>query len=220
MIFALRRERRSDPGYTLNVHSALSGVGATALAPAKCSCGPTSGPARCAAHARRDCLQIIPEPAGSTPPSGQTGIDEQPPRALAGVDVVGCSSSAASAPTDRTSDQSSSLVAPGGTAQYTLYAEREGDTCSTARRPTRRRRKWRVAGRRAFFGAVIVEPASSEWYRSQVTTPTCNCQPRHDARRAPDHQLRAVYPVGHPRAGLPILQDDAGNQIVSTDLTR
>ncbi len=83
------------------------------------------------------------------------------------------------------------------------------------------------------FGSLIVEPATSEHYRSQVSfedlclataghTWAGNvCTPPAGARKL-DYQ--AVYPAGHPRAGLPILRmtqavQGGGTRLVHSDLT-
>ncbi|MDT5295841.1 MAG: manganese oxidase, partial [Acidobacteriota bacterium] len=120
----------------------------------------------------------------------------------------------------------SSLVAPGGSATYTLYAEREGSHLlySTAATTGGEADGGSIA--MGLFGAVNVEPAGSEWYRSQLTQRDMAAATKKDAAGAPmttggkqpiiDYD--AAYTTG-PRAGLPILRIlDANNQIVHSDL--
>ena len=76
------------------------------------------------------------------------------------------------------------------------------------------------------FGAVNVEPAGAEWYRSQVTADDLALATKKNARgvavKTPGAQpildYNAVYPAGHPKAGLPILKMLSGGEIVHTDL--
>ncbi|MGB7620721.1 MAG: copper oxidase, partial [Terriglobia bacterium] len=69
------------------------------------------------------------------------------------------------------------------------------------------------------FGAVNVETAGAEYYRSQVTAADlalATTGKKPDGH--PKINYNAVYPAGHPRAGLPILRMTQGNEIISTDL--
>jgi len=121
----------------------------------------------------------------------------------------------------------SSLAAPGpaNSKTYTLFARQEGtfllytmgDTTSTANQLTE-----------GLFGAVNIQPANAEWYRSQVTQPdlklatTGNTPDGH-----PIINYNAVYPMGstYPDgtaipADTPILNMlDKNLNIVHTDLT-
>jgi len=128
----------------------------------------------------------------------------------------------------------SSLVAPGGNHIYTLYAAHEGtfllySTGDNFTTPAGAADGGQIPY--GLFGAVHVEPKGAEWYRSQVT--------REDLALAttgrtpagqPVLDYRKVYPQGHPRAGLPVLNmlncpDEArqgcpsGGEIVHGDLT-
>src|SRR5216684_5622221 len=102
---------------------------------------------------------------------------------------------------------------PAQTQQYKLFAKHEGtfllytmgDTSSEGDQLAR-----------GLFGALDVEPAGAEWYRSQVT--------QQDLKLA----TKAISPDGHPvidynakyQDGTPILKMlDANNNIVHTDLT-
>lgn len=113
----------------------------------------------------------------------------------------------------------SSLVAPGGSAAYTFHAEREGTYLlySTAATTGGEGNGGSLAA--GLFGAVNVQPRGAEWYRSQVTKDDLDLA---STGTAPDgHPLinyHAVYPTGHPRAGLPVLKMLHGGEIVHTDL--
>jgi hypothetical protein len=118
-----------------------------------------------------------------------------------------------------------SLVAPATVASntpqkvYTFYAEREGGYVlhSTAANTGGEGNGGSLDA--GLFGTVNVQPASAEWYRSQVT--------QNDLQLAtigttndghPIINYNAVYPAGHPKAGLPILKMLNGLEIVHTDL--
>ncbi|HLG18011.1 MAG TPA: PKD domain-containing protein [Blastocatellia bacterium] len=113
----------------------------------------------------------------------------------------------------------SSVVPPGGSAIYTLYAEREGAYMMHNGAST-------VGGEgdggslnAGMFGTVHVEAKGAQWYRSQVTA---NDLSLATIGTTPDgHPIinySALYPAGHPRAGLPILAMLQGNEVVHTDL--
>ena len=125
----------------------------------------------------------------------------------------------------------SSLVAPGGSATYTLYAEREGGFLMYGAGATTGGEGDGGSITDGLFGAVNVEPRGAEWYRSQVT--------REDMQVAttstvggglPVLDYDAVYPAG-PQAGLPVLSmtmkagvachpsTEDGCEIVHSDLT-
>jgi hypothetical protein len=121
----------------------------------------------------------------------------------------------------------SGIVAPGGSATYTLFAGEEGAFLlySMAANYNGFNQMQLMMG---LFGAVNVEPAGAEWYRSQVTASDLEYATKKDAagktaRTAlsqPVIDYDAVYPKGHPRAGLPVLRMlDREGQIVHSDLT-
>ena len=122
----------------------------------------------------------------------------------------------------------SSLVAPGGSHVYTLYAEREGAHVMNSTGAMTGGEGNGGQTNAGLFGAVQVEPEGSVWYRSQVTRDDMDLATRRDANgnllyTADGHPLldyQAVYPTGHPQAGTPILRmTDANNGIVHSDLT-
>jgi manganese oxidase len=103
---------------------------------------------------------------------------------------------------------------------YQLYAEREGEHVLYSLGAPAGGEGDGGEVNSGLFGAVIVEPAGARWYRSQVTkqdldyattgfTPT--------GQRIVNYE--AVYPLGHPRAGTPVLNMLQNNQIMHTDLT-
>jgi len=115
---------------------------------------------------------------------------------------------------------SSSLVAPGGTAVYNLYANREGEHLLHSAGTTTGGEGDGGQINSGLFGALIVEPPGARWYRSQVTAADLQL-----ARTGivggglPVVNYAALYPAGHPRAGLPILNMLHNNEIVHSDLT-
>ncbi len=122
----------------------------------------------------------------------------------------------------------SSLVAPGGSATYTLYADREGQHVmhSTGAMTGGDGNGGSTAA--GLFGAVNVEPADSVFYRSQVTRRDMELgavrdgagHPVYTAAGQPVLDYDAVYPSGHPKAGKPIFRMlGPGNEIVHSDLT-
>ncbi len=116
------------------------------------------------------------------------------------------------------------VVRPGQTTFYTWYAEREGSALIYSGGAV-------VGGQgdggsisAGLFGAIVVEPRSSEWYRSQVT--------RRDLEAATVSDAEALSPAGHPRIdydavyqsgpfqGLPILRILRGADPSSVDVVR
>jgi hypothetical protein len=113
----------------------------------------------------------------------------------------------------------STLVNPGDSRTYTLFAEREGTYLmySTAQTTGGEGDGGQIA--QGLFGAVNVEPAGAEFYRSQLT--------RADMDLAADSVTTAGYPAvnytksypsSHPLAGRPILRMTKGDTIVHGDL--
>ena len=69
------------------------------------------------------------------------------------------------------------------------------------------------------FGSVNVEPRGAEWYRSQLTAAEMAfAKIGTTAGGQPILNYDAVYPVGNPKAGQPILKMLNGDIIVHTDL--
>jgi hypothetical protein len=223
MIFALRRDVIPIPGYTLDVHSELLNISVSTLSPGQVQLRTDKRPRPMVLRMHvGDCLQIsFQNLLSPNPPPGQTGFDDQPSTRSAGVHVIGMQLvSSIASDGSNVGTNLSSLVPPGGRAQYTLFAEREGGHVlySTAANTGGEGNGGSLSA--GLFGAVIVEPVGSEWYRSQVTNADLKLA---TTGTTPDgHPIinyQAVYPPGHPRAGLPILRMTQGNAIVNTDLT-
>jgi len=120
------------------------------------------------------------------------------------------------------------VVPPNGSADYTLHAEREGEHVLYSGGATTTGQGNGGQMNAGLFGAILVEPRGATWYRSQVTaadlalgtaTDPGSGAPLTTPDGHPIIDYTAVYPAGHPRAGLPIFNMLAGNQIVHTDLT-
>jgi hypothetical protein len=114
----------------------------------------------------------------------------------------------------------SSLVPPGGTAVYTLYADKEGEHVLNSEGATTGGEGDGGQINSGLFGALIVEPAGSLWYRSQVTRADLDLATTGATSFGqPTLNYDARYPAGHARAGQLILGMLDGTQIVATDLT-
>ena len=119
----------------------------------------------------------------------------------------------------------SSLVQPGGSATYTLYAEREGNHLMYSTAATTGGEGNGGSLAMGLFGSVNVEPPGAEWYRSQVTAADLRFATKGYAPLAPGAVEKqpiicydAVYPAGHPRAGTPVLKMVHNGEIVHSDL--
>jgi hypothetical protein len=84
----------------------------------------------------------------------------------------------------------SSLVAPSGIFNYTLYAEREGPHMMYSAGTTTGGEGDGGSLNAGLFGAINVEPKSAEYYRSQVT--------RADLLLTTKQQVQPTLPDGHP----------------------
>jgi hypothetical protein len=126
-----------------------------------------------------------------------------------------------------------SLAAPGAPAlHYRLYAAEEGEFLLYSTGDTFTGANGPDGGtlQLGLFGALIVEPETAQYFRSQVNhEDLClasrghvwkdgQCTRLHPAS-LPQVEYTARYPAGHPRAGLPILSMLDGNRLVHSDLT-
>lgn len=156
-----------------------------------------------------------------------TAHDDQPATRHAGLHVMGLNY--VNGPTDGGSfvgANPSGLVPPGGSLTYRLYAGQEGTFLfyNPASTTTGEGNLGSIAF--GMFGSVNVQPRGSEWYRSQVSRSELDLATRRrpDGSRMllptghPSIDYDAVFPPGHPRAGLPILAIRQGNRIVHGDL--
>ncbi|HSS48674.1 MAG TPA: hypothetical protein VLX28_06990, partial [Thermoanaerobaculia bacterium] len=114
----------------------------------------------------------------------------------------------------------SSLVPPGGAAIYTLYGDKEGEHVLNSGGASTGGEGDGGQINSGLFGALIVEPAGSRWYRSQVTrADLAIATTGTTAYGQPTLNYEARYPTGNPRAGQLVLGMLDGTQVVATDLT-
>ena len=112
------------------------------------------------------------------------------------------------------------VVPPGKSAEYTLYAGREGQHViySTGAMTGGQGNGGQVSA--GLFGSINVEPRGATWYRSQVTAEDFEYA-AYDKSPAGhpliDYEKR--YPNSHHRANLPIFNMLDGGTIVHSDLT-
>jgi hypothetical protein len=146
--------------------------------------------------------------------------NNQPNTRTAGVHVAGLQLvNGISSDGSNVGQNSSSLVAPGGTATYTFYAEREGNHLLYSTAATTGGEGDGGSLAMGLFGSVNVEPSGAEWYRSQITRQEMEyVTTGRTAANQPIINYDAVYPSGHPRAGQPVLRMMMGSEIVHADL--
>ena len=114
----------------------------------------------------------------------------------------------------------SSLVAPGGSAVYTVYAEREGGYLMYSGAATTGGEGDGGSINAGLFGAVAVQPREAEWYRSQITEADMKyIRDPAAPTEYPIIEYDAVYPPRHPFDGLPVLAMLQNFEIVHSDLT-
>ncbi len=172
-----------------------------------------------------DCLQIIFQNLLDP----QRADDNQPATRTASIHVVGLQ--LVNSILDDGSNvgtNPSSLVTPGNSAVYTLYAEREGNHLLYSTAATTGGEGDGGSLPMGLFGSVNVQPRGAEWYRSQLTEKELAQATRKNPNGTPmttsgGHPLidyDAVYPAGSPRpAGSFILKMlDANNNIIHSDL--
>ena len=113
----------------------------------------------------------------------------------------------------------SSLVAPGGTATYTLFAEREGEHVLYSGGAMTGGEGDGGSLSMGLFGAVNVQPTGARWLRSQVIQADMALGAAGATPGGhPILDYGAVYPAGHARAGLPIFDMLQNGKIVHSDL--
>ncbi|MBI5364580.1 MAG: copper oxidase [Planctomycetes bacterium] len=124
-----------------------------------------------------------------------------------------------------------SLVGPGGSRTYTLYAEHEGNFILQSGGALAGGEGDGGSLNNGLFGMLNVEPRGSKWYRSQLTESELLSalnrnspnqvpgNPGHTADGHPILNYGARYPAGHRFANLPIVEILNGLEIVHSDLT-
>ena len=170
-----------------------------------------------------DCLQIIFQNLLSDPRKDE----DQPNTRSAGIHVAGLQLvNGISDDGSNVGRNASSLVSPGGTTTYTLYAEREGTHLLYSSAATTGGEGDGGQIPEGLFGAVNVEQVGSEWYRSQLTQADMAAATKKNSTGAPLKtaggqpiiNYDATYTSG-ARSGKPILKIlDANNNIVHSDL--
>ncbi|MGB8508728.1 MAG: Ig-like domain-containing protein [Pyrinomonadaceae bacterium] len=120
----------------------------------------------------------------------------------------------------------SSLVEPGEATTYTYYADKEGPYVMSSTAATTGGEGDGGSISNGLFGVVNVETQGAEYYRSQITYQEMQWASHGERWPAlpgqpighPKIDYNAVYPVGHPFAGKPILKMLNGSEIFHTDL--
>ncbi|HEX7285135.1 MAG TPA: multicopper oxidase domain-containing protein [Candidatus Angelobacter sp.] len=108
-----------------------------------------------------------------------------------------------------------SLAAPGASATYSFFAEHEGGFLMYSAAATTGGEGDGGSISAGLFGAIMVEPAAAEYYRSQVTADDLFFATT--GTTADGHPLinyAAVYPVVDPRTGLPLPAIKAGHPVL------
>lgn len=162
-----------------------------------------------------DCLKITFTNLLSPSP-----LNDQPATRTAGVHVIGMELvNGIGSDGSNVGTNASSLVAPNGVATYTLYATREGNNLLYSTAATTGGEGDGGTLSEGLFGSVNVEPRGAEWYRSQLTAAEMTlAKTGTTGGGQPIINYDAVYPVGHPKAGQPILKILNSSSIVHTDL--
>ncbi len=170
-----------------------------------------------------DCLQVKFQNLLATTPKDQ----QQPVTRTASVHIVGLQLfGGIGSDGSNVGNNVSSLVAPGGRATYTYFAEREGAHLMYSGAAQTGGEGDGGSTPPGLFGTVNVQVASAEWYRSQVTADELKLATKKDAAgnllKTPAGQpivdYNAVYPVGHKYAGKPILKMLQNGEIVHSDI--
>ncbi|WP_325310628.1 multicopper oxidase domain-containing protein [Longimicrobium sp.] len=167
-----------------------------------------------------ECLQItlrnLLSPAGPTHPDSTRDVSIH----VNGMQLVRTIADDGSA----VQANASSLVSPGSSLTYLLFAEKEGTYLlySTAQMTGGEGNGGQIG--RGLFGAVNVEPAGAEYYRSQVTAEDMRLASLDAAGNAqtangyPKINYLASYASG-PLAGRPILSMLKGDTLVWSDIS-
>ena len=165
-----------------------------------------------------DCLEIQFQNLLASPRRD----DEQPATRWASIHAVGMQVLTIDDDGSYVGKNNSSLVDVGQSITYTLVSpEHEGEHVIFSAGATNGGEGDGGSTNPGLFGAVIVEPARSRWYRSQVTEEELEwATTDHTPSRHPVIDYEANYPTGS-RAGDPILNmvNERTEEIVHTDLT-
>ncbi|HWM91603.1 MAG TPA: copper oxidase [Thermoanaerobaculia bacterium] len=103
---------------------------------------------------------------------------------------------------------------------YTFFANREGEHVVHSTGTTTGGQGDGGQINAGLFGAVIVEPEGSRWYRSQVTKADLDLATVQTLSTGqPKIDYEARYPAGHPKWPRPVLNMLDGSEIVHSDVT-
>ncbi|HKU76602.1 MAG TPA: hypothetical protein VJR02_22010 [Pyrinomonadaceae bacterium] len=161
-----------------------------------------------------DCLRIT-----FTNWLSPSALKDQPATRNAGIHVIGMEPLNIGSDGSNVGNNPPSLIAPDTSTVYTLTATREGNNLMYSTAATTGGEGDGGTLPQGLFGSVNVEVAGAEWYRSQVTQKELAWATTGTTLKGqPIINYDAVYPVGHPRAGKPILKMLNGDTIVHTDL--
>ncbi|HEX2210622.1 MAG TPA: multicopper oxidase domain-containing protein, partial [Longimicrobium sp.] len=170
-----------------------------------------------------DCLSIVfTNLLSPTPKNNQPGTRAASIHAMGMQLVNGIADDGSHVGTNATS-----LVEPGATRTYKVFAEKEGTFLLHSAAQTTGGDGDGGQLSKGLFGAINVEPRNAEWYRSQVTAAdlalatrkTSTGTPMLTPAGQPVIDYNAVYPTGHALAGRPILNMLQNGAIVHSDLT-
>ncbi len=147
--------------------------------------------------------------------------DEQPATRWASIHAIGLELQTIAGDGSFVGENASSLVDVGQSTTYFLAApDREGEHVLFSAGATNGGEGDGGSTNSGLFGALNVEPAGARWFRSQVAQSDFAQAKTGDAEFGlPILDYEARYPVGHPRAGTPVLDMLDGTEIVHTDLT-
>ncbi len=172
-----------------------------------------------------DCMQVTVYNYLSNTPGHDQPHTRDVSVHVAGMQAVG---TIASDGTNVGANAGTALTPTNGRKAYNFYAAKEGTFLlySTGAMTGGEGDGGQVA--KGLFGAVNVQPAGAEWYRSQLTAEEMTWAtrkagtglPLQTAQGHPVMNYDAVYPSGHARAGQYILRmlDPATSRIVHSDL--
>ena len=158
-----------------------------------------------------DCLAISFQNLLATSPKD----DQQPATRTASIRALGLQLvNSIASDGSNVGTNASSLVAPGGSATYTFYAEREGSHLLYSAAAQTGGEGDGGSINAGLFGAITVQPAGAEWYRSQVTNAELTAATTGTVGNHPVINYNATY-----ADGTPVLKMLKGTEIVHSDLT-
>ncbi len=142
---------------------------------------------------------------------------------VAGLELAGAPTPGINNDATWTGNNGNAYAAPGATTTYTYFARSEGAFYAYSNAAD-----WNGQTAAGLFGTIIVEPATSEWYRSQITATDLAAVASYPngANTLPTINYQATYSSG-PRQGQPVLrmtQPHSGGgpgdvDLLSSDLT-